>query len=87
MQIEFLNRVMPKVTAIGTVSFQVLVDGAYLWCEISCEALCDHFGALSMDTEDLLHAFHTGRMKIEATTRRCLEENGGRPILLMVVDF
>jgi hypothetical protein len=87
MHIEFLNQVMPKPTAMGTVSFQVLVDGEYLWCEISCEALRAHFGALSTKEEDLLYAFHTGRAKIEETTRCCLEENGGRAVLLMMVDF
>jgi Protein of unknown function (DUF1488) len=87
MEIDFPNSVMPKVTALGTVSFQASVDGDYLWCEISCEALRDHFGALSMDANDLLHAFHTGRIRIEQAARRHLESNGGRPVLLMVVDF
>jgi hypothetical protein len=79
--------VLPKVTAMGTVSFQTTVDGEYQWCEISREALRDHFGALSMDANDLLHAFHTGRARIEQAARRNLESNGGRPVLLMMVDF
>lgn len=87
MDIEFPNVVMPKLTAMGTVSFQVTVDSEYLWCEISCEALRDHFGALSMDGNDLLLAFHKGRTRIEEIARRNLESNGGRAVLLMVVDF
>lgn len=87
MDIDFPNMVVPKVTAMGTVSFQTRVDGEFLWCEISCEALRDHFGALSMDENDLLHAFHTGRERIENAARRHLESNGGRAVLLMVVDF
>ncbi len=87
MKINFTDTVMPKVTAMGTVSFQARVDGEYLWCEISCEALRDHFGARSMDGNDLLHAFHTGRAKIECTARQHLEFSGGRAVLLMVADF
>jgi hypothetical protein len=87
MQIAFPNLVMPKVTAMGTVSFQSTVDGDYLWCEISCEALRIHFGAKSMEESELLHAFHYGKSKIEQVARRYLEVNGGRPVMLMVVDF
>lgn len=87
MEIQFLNMVMPKVTAMGTVSFQANVDGEYLWCEISCEALREHFGARSMDVNNLLHAFHSGRAKIENAARRHLEANGGHPVLLMIIDF
>jgi hypothetical protein len=87
MEIDFPNLVMPKLTAMGTVSFQAKVDGEFIWCEISCEALRDHFGALSMDGNDLLHAFHTGKARIEEAARRHLESNGGHPVLLMIVDF
>ena len=87
MEIDFPNLVMPKLTAMGTVSFQAKVDGEFIWCEISCEALRDHFGALSMDGNDLLHAFHTGKARIEEAARRDLESNGGHPILLTAFDF
>ena len=87
MDIDFPSMVMPKVTAMGTVSFQARVDGEFLWCEISCEALCTHFGARSTTGNDFLHAFHTGRRRIEETARRGLESNGGRALLLMSVDF
>jgi hypothetical protein len=87
MEIDFPKSVVPKVTALGTVSFRASVDGDYLWSEISCEALRDHFGALSMDANALLHAFHFGKTRIEQAARGHLESNGGRPVLLMVVDF
>jgi hypothetical protein len=87
MEINFPNAVMPKVTALGTVSFQAHIDGEYLWCEISVEALRVHFGAGSMDGDELLNAFHRGRESIEQVARRYLESNGGRAVLLMVVDF
>ncbi len=41
MDITFVNHTTPKVTALGTISFQAIVDGDYLWCEISFEALRD----------------------------------------------
>jgi hypothetical protein len=87
MEIKFSDLVMPKITAMGTVSFQTIVDGEYLWCEISCEALRVHFGAGSMDENDLLYAFYSGRARIEQAARTYLESNGGHPVLLMVVDF
>jgi len=87
MEISFPNLVMPKVTAMGTISFQTMVDGEYLWCEISCEALRDHFGAVSMDGNDLLYAFHMCKAEILQTTRDYLKINGGHPVLLMTVNF
>jgi len=87
MEISFPNLVMPKVTAMGTISFQTLVDGDYMWCEISCEALRDHFGAISMNGDDLLYTFHMFKMEILEKARYFLEDNGGRPVLLMVTHF
>jgi hypothetical protein len=87
MEISFPNLIMPKVTAMGTVSFQVKVDGEFIWCEISAEALSNHFDAISMNEKDLLHAFHNARTTIEETTRRHLESNGGRSVLLMTGNF
>lgn len=87
MDISFPDMVKPKVTAMGTVSFQTLVEGEYLWCEISCEALRDHFGAKSMEGHDLLLAFHTFKADIHQAARDFLRINGGRPVLLMSVNF
>jgi hypothetical protein len=87
MQIDFPNAVLPKVTALGTVSFQARVDGEYLWCEISREALRMHFGAASMQDDELLNAFCRGKDRIEQATRHHLELDGSRAVLLMVQDF
>jgi hypothetical protein len=87
MEITFVSHAMPKVTAMGTVSFQAIVDSQYLWCEISWEALRDHFYARSLEKDDLLDAFHIGRAKIEQTARQHLEAIDGHPVLLMTTDF
>jgi hypothetical protein len=87
MQIDFPNLCLPKVTAMGTVSFQCRVDGEYVWCEISFEALRHHFGAKSTRETDLLNAFHRGKSRIEGVALRHLEDQGGRAIMLMATDF
>jgi Protein of unknown function (DUF1488) len=87
MEISFPNLVMPKLTAMGTISFQTLVDGEYMWCEISREALRDHFGAVSNTEHDLLVTFHTHEAEIQQVARRCLEIDHGGPILLRAVNF
>lgn len=87
MEISFPNFVPPKLTAMGTISFQTLVDGEYMWCEITCEALRDHFGAVSMNGNDLLYTFHTFQSEIQHVARQCLEIDGGRPVLLMAMNF
>jgi len=87
MEISFPNLVMPKVTAMGTISFQTMVDEEYIWCEISFEALRDHFGAPSMEGNDLLLTFHNCKAEIYQTTRDYLKINGGRPLMLMAANF
>lgn len=87
MDINFPNLVAPKPTAMGTVSFQGKVDGDFIWCEISFEALRDCFGALSMSANHLLQAFRNGQVRIEHVARRNLEACDGHPILLRAVDF
>jgi hypothetical protein len=87
MEISFPNLVQPKLTAMGTISFQTLVDDEYMWCEISCEALRDRFGAVSMDHNDLLYTFHMFKAEILSVARYCLEIDGGRPVLLTASNF
>lgn len=87
MIIEFPNLTAPKITAMGTISFQAKIDGEFIWCEISFEALQYHFGGNPKAGNDLLQAFKYGRSKIENAARHHLEENGGHPVLLMAVDF
>lgn len=87
MKISFPTLVMPKLTAMGTISFQALVDDDYIWCEISCEALRDHFGAISLGEEDLLYTFHQFKEQILKTARNYLEINDGHPVLLTATNF
>ena len=87
MDISFPTLVMPKVTAMGTVSFQTLVDGEYIWCEISCETLRQKFGAISWQADDLLYAFHQHKQAILLRARACLELNDGHPVLLTASNF
>lgn len=87
MQIEFPHLTAPKVTAMGTVSFQAKVDGEFIWCEITFEALQHHFWGAPRAGNDLLQAFHSGRSRIEEAARQHLEANGCHPVLLMAVDF
>jgi hypothetical protein len=85
--IEFPNLTAPKITAMGTISFQAKIDGEFIWCEISFEALQHHFGGNPRTGNDLLQAFRYGRHQIENTARHHLEANGGHPVLLMAIDF
>ncbi|MGZ5788838.1 MAG: DUF1488 domain-containing protein [Burkholderiaceae bacterium] len=87
MIIEFPNLTAPKITAMGTISFQVKINGEFIWCEISFEALQSHFCGNPKTGNDLLQAFKYGRSRIENTARHHLEQNGGHPVLLMAVDF
>ena len=87
MKIEFPNLVPPKLTAIGTVSFQAIVDGEYVWCEITCEALCHHFNASSMRGHDLLLAFYRNTEEIYQSVRNYLQMNPGAPVVLMTANF
>ena len=64
------------------VAFSALVDGRFVQCAVTAEALEDHFGARSLLERDLLAAFDGHRRAIEAMARRMLEEIGGRPVLL-----
>jgi hypothetical protein len=87
MEIDFPNGCLPKVTALGTVSFQAQVDGEFIWCEISLEALVECFGAISTESPDLLHAFYRARSTIEETARRHIEAGGGQAVLLRTANF
>jgi hypothetical protein len=87
MKISFPDMVMPKVTAMGTISFQSIVNDEYIWCEISCEVLREHFGAPSMDDDDLIESFYQNKDEILRTTRAYLELNDGCPVLLMTENF
>ncbi|CAN5357686.1 hypothetical protein BH11PSE11_BH11PSE11_20040 [soil metagenome] len=78
---------MPKVTAMGTVSFQLKTGHTIASCEISSEALKVCFGARSMSAEHQLDAFHRSHKAIEEVARQQLELCGGFPVRLLVTDF
>lgn len=82
----------------GAVSFVALVDGTEVICEISPEALEDHFGATRTHRSCLLAAFESHRAEIESAAaailphrlkeRRCLlfsRDFGCRPAVGMTV--
>jgi hypothetical protein len=60
----------PTITANATLSFDAVVDGQNETCEISFEALRDHFGAASERPQDLLAAFMRGKIRIHEIARR-----------------
>lgn len=87
MEIEFPNLVPPKLTVIETVCFPAIVNGEYLWCEISCEALCHHFGAASMEGPDLLLTFYRHSDEIHQAVRDFLQMNAAGPLVLITSNF
>lgn len=78
----------PLYTPNTTVAFEVVVDGVRATCEISEEALQDHFGAVSRSAAELVRAFKEHRAAIEAVGRfrlpGCLASGRG---LLVSGDF
>jgi hypothetical protein len=70
-----------------TVVFDALVDGQCVPCAISVEALEDHFGVRSNDTEGWVSAFEAGRPRIEAVAREHLRISNGAPVLLKSGHF
>jgi hypothetical protein len=71
-----------------TVAFPAMVDGIEVMCEISAEALADHFEAVSMRGADLVAAFQGHRAEVEAMARAVLPQRlpSGR-CLLVSQDF
>ncbi|WP_406951016.1 DUF1488 family protein [Paraburkholderia guartelaensis] len=57
--------------ASGTIRYRAVVDGTWVMCEISPEALEDYFRARS-GRAGLLAAFATHRKEIESITRQIL---------------
>ncbi|AMM13756.1 MULTISPECIES: DUF1488 family protein [Burkholderiaceae] len=70
-----------------TVVFPALVDGERVPCAISVEALEDHFGVKSFDSNGWISAFHAARPKIEAVAREHLSITQGAPVLLKSGHF
>lgn len=87
MAIVFQNK-LAVYTPNTTVAFPAQIDGVDVTCEISAEALEDHFGASSNKSADLLAAFDANRAAIEKVARIRLPERiqTGR-CLLKTEDF
>jgi hypothetical protein len=62
--------------------FVAEVDGSPVVCEITAEALEDHFGAKSTLEATLLDAFEKGRTRIHTVCVSALAESGGAPVAL-----
>jgi len=58
------------ITPNATVSFDAIIGGQNEACEISFEALKDHFGASSDKHHDLLAAFIGGKTRIHEIARQ-----------------
>jgi hypothetical protein len=87
MDIKFLHDQPGIYTPNTTVAIPVLVDGQPARCEISEEALQDHFGAATGNGADLVAAFLGGRARIEAVAEARLQVSRGAPVLLRTADF
>ncbi|TDG01503.1 DUF1488 domain-containing protein [Paraburkholderia guartelaensis] len=86
MVIHFSNK-PAKYTPNTTVAFLALVDGAEVECEISVEALEDHFDAPSMQGVDLVAAFEAHRTQIEAVARVKLPQRLPAGRCLLISDY
>lgn len=82
MQISFPNEVPEYSARELTLAFPALVDGELVLCEITAEALEDHFGAASPRLEDMVGAFDAHRTRIEAAARRLLSETSAQCAVL-----
>jgi uncharacterized protein DUF1488 len=86
MTIDFPNR-NPVCTSNDTVAFAATYNGEGISCEISSEALQDHFGASTFQQADLLRAFISGRSAIEAVARLKIPHCAAGRYLLVSSDF
>lgn len=87
MAIHFYNT--PGIyTPNTTVAFRAQFNGVDVTCEISAEALQDHFGVRSASGPDLVYAFESNRPVIEAVAREKIPQRipAGR-CLLLSADF
>jgi hypothetical protein len=76
----------PAMTLNATVAFDAIVDGQNDTCEISFEALKDHFGASSDAEQELLGAFIRGKTRIHDIARQKWPDAVDR-WLLLTADF
>ncbi|CAG9226064.1 conserved hypothetical protein [Paraburkholderia tropica] len=55
-----------------TLAFPAFVDGVEIICELSLEAIEDHFGANRSRRDSLIAAFDRHRSRIEAVAQRVI---------------
>lgn len=77
----------PEHTSHGTVAFHALVDDKTVQCEITDEALEDHFGGHADNPDSLIEAFQKGRLDIELLTLMKLNIDPASTCLLSTTDF
>lgn len=82
MQITFDNTEPEYSYDDHTLCFTARVDGEPVLCEVTLEALLDHYGAASSRAEDMIGAFGLQRTRIEAAARRLLTETRARCAVL-----
>lgn len=87
MDIQFQHAVPGRPVNHTTIAIPVKVDGRSVQCEISYEALMDHFGVNSMTEGDLVAGFQANRKRIEAVAHKALERSKGQPVLLQTGMF
>lgn len=86
MAIHFPNE-EPTYTQKTTVAFPALLNGVMATCEISAEALMDHFGAETIRAADLIAAFKSHRWAIENAARLKLPLTATDRCLIVSADF
>jgi hypothetical protein len=72
------------------VRFYAVVDNKTVVCNVSLEALFEHFGVRKPDASEAIRAFTTHRAQIEEVARKKIERElkpGQREILLRASDF
>jgi hypothetical protein len=84
--------VFPDIAATcslrGNVTFIAMVEATEVVCEISPEALVDHFGARRTDRSCLLGAFEAHRQEILQTVESIIPHRlSGRHCLIFSRDF
>jgi len=70
-----------------SITFPVVVDGHTRRCFVTEEALIDHFGALSAESDRLQSAFEANRSEIEAVAAYRYRTGASGDVLLRTQDF
>ena len=77
----------PIYTRNTTVAFRAMLNDVTVVCEISTEALRDHFGATTVNPKDIIAAFQAHRSDIEIVARLKLTNIATDRCLIVSADF